>query len=41
VVPEHGSPLRLDGQCVGHATMSVAYMLLMLVVHLLVIIVWC
>ena len=26
MVSEHGSPLGLDGWCVGHAFMSVAYM---------------
>jgi len=26
VVPKHGSPFGLDGQCVGHAFMLVAYM---------------
>jgi len=41
VVLEHGSPLELDGRCVGHAFMSVAYVLLMLVVHVLVTFAWC
>lgn len=36
VVSEHGSPLRLDGMCVGHAFMSVAYVFLILVVHVLI-----
>ena len=38
---EHGSPVRLDGQCVGNAFMSVAYVFLMLVVHVLVAFAWC
>ena len=36
VVSEHGSPLRLDGQCVGHPFILVVYVFLMLVVHVLV-----
>ena len=31
-----GSPLGLDGLCVGHAHMSVAYMSLTLAFHVLV-----
>ena len=41
VVSEHGSPLRLDGRCVGHALILVAYVFLMLVVHVLVAFEWC
>ena len=36
MVPEHGSPLRLDGLCVGHACMSVACVSLTLAFHALV-----
>jgi len=32
VVSEHGSPLRLDGLCVDHAFMLIAYVFLILVV---------
>lgn len=41
MVSEHGSPLRLDGRCVGHAFMSVVYVFLILVVHVLVSFAWC
>lgn len=34
VVSEHGSPLGLAGQCVGHAFISVAYVFSMLVVYM-------
>jgi len=40
VVSEHGSPLGLDGRCLGHAYMSVAYILLMLVIYALVVYAW-
>jgi len=36
VVSKHGSPLALDGWCVGYTFMSAAYVLLILVVHVLV-----
>jgi len=37
VVLEHGSPLRLDGLCVGHACMSISCVSLTLIylLHLL------
>ena len=41
MVSEHGSPLRLDGFCGGHAFMTVAYVFVMLVVHVLVAFSWC
>jgi len=41
VASEHGSPLGLDGQCVSHRFMSVSYMFLMLVVHVLIAFSWC
>ena len=41
VVSKHGSPLRLDGLCVRYAFMLVAYVFLMLVVHVLVAFSWC
>ena len=34
MVLEHGSTLGLDGQCVGHAFMLVAYVFSMLVVYM-------
>ena len=37
MVSYHGSPLRLDGQCFGHAYMSVTYVFLMFVVYVLVV----
>jgi len=40
VVLEHGSPLGLDGQCVGHAYMLVAYVFLMLAIYVLVVYAW-
>ena len=40
MVSEHGSPLILDGLCIGHAFMSVAYVFLTLVVHVLVAFAW-
>ena len=36
MVSEHGSTLRLDGRCVGHAFKSVAYVFSMLEVYVLV-----
>ena len=36
MVSENGSPLGLDGMCVGHAFMSVACKSLMLALHVLV-----
>jgi len=36
VVLEHGSPLRLNGLCVGHACISVACVSLTLAFHVLV-----
>jgi len=36
VVSEHGSPLALDGLCVGHACMSVVCASLTLAFHVLV-----
>jgi len=36
VVSEHSSPLRLDGRCAGHAFISVTYVLLMIVVHVII-----
>jgi len=36
VVSEHGSPLRLDGLCFGHACMLVACVSLTLASHVLV-----
>ena len=36
MVSEHGSPLGLDGRCVGHACMSVACVSLTLAFHVLV-----
>ena len=36
VVSKHGSPLRLDGLCLGHAFMSVAHVLIILMVYMLV-----
>ena len=36
MVSEHGSPLRLDGLCVGHACMLVACVSLTLAFHVLV-----
>ena len=36
VVLEDGSSLGLDGQCVGHAYMSISYVLFMLVVYVLI-----
>ena len=36
MVTEHGSPLGLDGLCVGHACMSVACVSLTLAFHVLV-----
>ena len=41
MVSKHGSPLRLDGLCVGHAFMSIIYVLLMHVIHVLVAFAWC
>lgn len=40
MVLEHGSPLGLDGLCAGHAFMSVAYVFLMFVLHMLVAFAW-
>ncbi len=37
VVSEHGSPLGLNGRCIGHEYMSVAYVFFMLVVYVLVV----
>lgn len=37
MVSEHGSPLGLDGWCVGHAYILVAYVSFMLVVYVLVV----
>lgn len=36
MVSEHGSPLGMDGLCVGHACMSVACVSLTLAFHVLV-----
>ena len=36
MVLEHGSPIGLDGLCVGHEFMLVTYVFLMLVVHVLI-----
>ena len=36
MVSEHGSTLRLDGWCIVHAFMLVAYVFLMLVVHVFI-----
>ena len=36
MVPEHGSPLRLNELCVGHAYMPVACVSLTLAFHMLV-----
>jgi len=36
VVSEHGSPLRLDGLCFGHACMSVSCVSLTLAFHVFV-----
>jgi len=41
VVPKHGSPLRLDGLCVGHVFMLITCVFLMFVVHVLVAFAWC
>ena len=41
MVLEHGSPLGLDGQCVGHAFMLVTYVFLILVAYGLVAYAWC
>ena len=41
MVLEHGSPLGLDGQCVGHALMSVSYVFSMIVFYVLVAYAWC
>jgi len=41
VVSDHGSPLGLDGQCVGHAFMSVAYVLFLQVIYFLISYAWC
>ena len=41
MVLEHGSLLRLDGKCVGHAFMLIAYVFLMIIVHVLVSFAWC
>ena len=40
MVLEHGSPLALDGRCVSHTDMSVAYVFLMLVAYVLVVHAW-
>ena len=40
MVSKHGSTLRLDGWCFGHAFKSLAYVSLMLVVHVLVAFAW-
>ena len=40
MVLEHGSPLGLDGHCVGHSYISVASMFLMFVVYVLVVYAW-
>lgn len=37
MVSEDGSPLELDGICVGHACMSVTYVSLILAFHVLVV----
>lgn len=41
MVPEHGSPLGLDGLCVGHAFMLVACVLIILVLYVLISYAWC
>ena len=41
VVWEHASPLGLDGQCLGHAYMSIGYVLPIFVVYVLVAYAWC
>ena len=41
MVLDHGSHVRLDGQCVSHAFVSVAYVFLMIVVNVLVAYAWC
>ena len=39
MVLKHGSPLRLDGQCVCHAFMSVAFF--MFLVYVIFVYAWC
>ena len=41
LVSEHGSTLRLDGQCVDHAFMLVAYVLSMLVIYMCLLHLFC
>ena len=41
MVSKHVSCLGLDGWCVGHAFMLIAYVFLKLVVHVLVAFSWC
>jgi len=41
LVSKHGSPLELDGLCVGHVFMSVERVLIILVVYVLVAYAWC
>jgi len=40
VLSEHGSPLGLDGRCVGHAYMLVAYVLFIFVLYVFVAYAW-
>ena len=40
VVLEHGSPIRLDGQCVGHLFMLFSFVLIVLMVYVCVSYAW-
>ena len=40
MVSEHGFPLELDGRCVGHAFMSITYVFLILLIHVIVVHAW-